>query len=179
MLFIFPLHLSRTYYLPTKWAAGPSWLVSSNRRNAAPVSQRSRVQIMNKPDFCFPSFLFAIMTGIRGAVLNCDDLLHMLLDRFVYLCGKSYGTNDIPRPKWIQEITEEFGKCAGRKVNKRLCNNRRTRGRFEVMGARKNGTRNGDTLKCTVPSCACRVFSHFVTTAMLVSQNTEKAMLMS
>ena len=54
---------------------------------------------MNKPDFCFPSFLFAILTGIRGAVLNCDDLLHMLLDRFVYVCGKSFGTNDIPRPK--------------------------------------------------------------------------------
>ena len=47
------------------------------------------------------------------------------------------------------------------------------------MGARKNGTHDGDTLKCTVPSCAYRVFSHYVTTAMLVSQNTEKAMLMS
>ena len=68
----------------------------------------------------------------------------MLLDRSVYLCGKSYGTNDIPRPKWIQEITEEFGKCpgGGGEVNKRLCNNRRTRGRFEVMGAIKNGTRD-------------------------------------
>ena len=130
---------------------------------------------MNKPDFCFPSFLFAIMTGIRGAVLNCNDLLHMLLDRFVYLCGKSYGTNDIPRPKWIQEITEEFGKCPGRKVYKRLCNNRRTRGRFEVMGARKNGTRDGDTLKRTVPSCAYRVFSHYVTAAIMVSQNNETA----
>ena len=54
---------------------------------------------MNKPDFRFPSFLFAIMSGIRGAVLNCSDVLHMFLDRFVYVCGKSYGTNVIPRPK--------------------------------------------------------------------------------
>ena len=30
----------------------------------------------------------------------------------------------------------------GGEVNKRLCNNRRTRGRFEVMGAIKNGTRD-------------------------------------
>ena len=41
------------------------------------------------------------------------------------------------------------------------------------MGARKNGTGDGGTLKRTVPFCAYRVFSHYVTAAIMVAQNNE------
>ena len=46
------------------------------------------------------------------------------------------------------------------------------------MGARKNGTGDGDTLKCTVPSCAGRLFSHYVMAAVMVSQNNETAAML-
>ena len=62
--------LSRVYNEPIQRPA-PCWLVSSVGKNAAPVSQMSRVRILYKPELIFRlSF-----RNCKSCVYNCDDLL--------------------------------------------------------------------------------------------------------